>query len=140
MYASNSASSSPVSRPSLARTFSSSIRAASPSGKSKAKMLSASAGVIPRPGKSNTLRNTSACGLELNLNLAILSFILRLREKDRWHRRSSERQHSGARLVRPVEGDDGALVEFGFAILGRREGQNRVLLVRGVPHGGAQHW
>ena len=28
-----------------------------------------------------------------------------------------ERQHSGARLVRPVEGDDGALVEFRFAIL-----------------------
>ena len=29
----------------------------------------------------------------------------------------SERQHSGARFVRPVEGDDGALVEFRFAIL-----------------------
>ena len=29
----------------------------------------------------------------------------------------SKRQHAGARLVRPVEGDDGALVEFGFAIL-----------------------
>jgi len=30
---------------------------------------------------------------------------------------SSERQHSGARLVRPVEGDDGTLVEFRFAIV-----------------------
>ena len=29
----------------------------------------------------------------------------------------SKRQHAGARLVRPVEGDDGALVEFRFAIL-----------------------
>jgi hypothetical protein len=29
----------------------------------------------------------------------------------------SEWQHSGARLVRPVEGDDRALVEFRFAIL-----------------------
>jgi hypothetical protein len=28
----------------------------------------------------------------------------------------SERQHPGARLVRPVEGDDGALAEFRFAI------------------------
>ena len=29
----------------------------------------------------------------------------------------SERQRAGARFVRPVEGDDGALVEFRFAIL-----------------------
>ena len=29
----------------------------------------------------------------------------------------SKRQHAGARFVRPVEGDDGALVEFRFAIL-----------------------
>src|ERR1019366_8286010 len=53
-------------------TFNSSIRAASPSGKSGAKMLSASARVIPGLGISNTLSNTSACGLGLNLNAAIL--------------------------------------------------------------------
>src|SRR5260370_39814263 len=36
-------------------------------------MLSASARVIPSLGKSKTLSNTSAYGLELDLNLAILS-------------------------------------------------------------------
>src|SRR5450759_100641 len=114
MYASSSASSSSVSSPSLARTFSSSIRAASPSGKSKAKMLSASARVIPRLGKSNTLSNTSACGLELNLNVAILSLFYACGEKPgAICRKQARRIAEGTRekvLVTPVvvEKDRGA--------------------------------
>ena len=54
---------------------------------------------------------------ETSVNQAVASSCGRriARRKRLWG--LSERQHSGARPVRPVERDDGALVEFRFAIL-----------------------
>jgi hypothetical protein len=55
----------------------------------------------------------------------------------RVYRDLSERQHSCTRLVRPIERNDGAQIEFDLAVPARPEVRNRVLLVPGAHPVGA---